>query len=55
VFEHRSKEGARIAENQFSFLLRRSTTKGNYLLWRLIERYQSKGRELHVFLLGKSV
>ena len=42
----------RIANNQFGFIPRKSTTKAIYLLQGLMESYQSKERDLHMVFIN---
>jgi len=45
----------RIANNQFGFIPRKSTTKAIYLLQGLMESYQSKERNLHMVLINLEI
>ena len=56
VIEHRLREHAKIAENQFGFILGRSTMEAIHILQRLIERFRVAEKDLHmVFIdLGKA-
>ena len=49
VIEHRLREHAKIAENQFGFIPERSTIEAIHILLRLIERFRVSKRDLHGF------
>ena len=51
VIEHRLRQNVTISENQFGFMLGRSTTEAIYLLRQLIERFRERKRNLHKFFI----
>ena len=51
VIEYRLRLETDIAENQFGFMPGRSTTEAIYLLRGLMEKYRSKGRDLHMVFI----
>ena len=48
VIKHRSRKEIHVLENQFSFMIGRSIIKIIYRLQSLMEKYQSKERNLHM-------
>ena len=51
VIEYRLRLETDIAEDQFGFMPERSTTETIYLLRGLMEKYRSKGRDLHMVFI----
>ncbi|GJV68078.1 retrovirus-related pol polyprotein LINE-1 [Tanacetum coccineum] len=51
VIERRLRREARVLENQFGFMLERSTTEAIHLLRSLIEKYKETQRDLHMAFL----
>ncbi|GJR62447.1 retrovirus-related pol polyprotein LINE-1 [Tanacetum coccineum] len=51
VIERRLKMGTRVSENQFGFMLGRSTTEAIHLLRSLMEKYRERQRDLHMAFL----
>ena len=51
VIEHRLRQNVKISENQFGFMLGRSTTDAIHLLHQLIERLRERKRNLHMFFI----
>ena len=51
VIEHRLREHAKIAENQFSFMPGRSTMEAIHILRRLIERFRVAKKDLHMVFI----
>ena len=51
VIEHRLREHAKIAENQFGFMIGRSTMEAIHILQRLIERFKVVEKDLHMVFI----
>ena len=51
VIEHRLREQAKIAKNQFGFMLERSTMEAIHILRRLIERFRVVEKDLHMIFI----
>ena len=51
VSEHRLRQNVTILENQFGFMLGRSTKEAIHLLRQLIERFRERKRNLHVVFI----
>ena len=51
VIEHRLREHAKIAKNQFGFMLGRSTMEAIHILRRLIERFRVAEKDLHMVFI----
>lgn len=48
LIEHRLREETTIAENEFGFMTWRSMTEVIFFIWKLMEKYKSKKRDLHI-------
>ena len=51
VIEHRLRQNVKISENQFGFMLGRSTTEAIHLLRQLIERFRERRKNLHMIFI----
>ena len=51
VIERRLRKETQVTENQFGFMPGRSTTEAIYLLRRMMERYHSNKRDLHMVFI----
>ena len=51
VIGHRLRKEEHISENQFGFVPRRSIAKAIYLLQSLMEKYQSRERDIHMVFI----
>ena len=51
VIKHRLREHAKIAKNQFGFMLGRSTMEAIHTLQRLIERFRVAKKDLHMVFI----
>ena len=51
VIERRLRKETQVTENQFGFMPGRSTTEAIYLLRRMMERYRSNKRYLHMVFI----
>ena len=52
VIEHRLREHTKIAENQFDFMLGRSTMEAIHILRKLIERFRMAEKDLHMIFIN---
>ena len=51
VIEHRLRMLTRVSEKQFGFMPGRSTMEAIYLLRRLVEKYRSTKKDLHMVFI----
>ena len=51
VIERRLRKETRVTDNQFDFMLGRSTMEAIYLIRRVMERYRTNKKDLHLFFI----
>jgi len=51
VIEHRLRQNVKISDNQFGFILWRSTTEAIHLLRQLIKRFRERKKNLHMVFI----
>jgi hypothetical protein len=51
IIEHRLRRVTNVTENQFGFMLGRSTMEAIFLIRRLMERCREQKKDMHIFLL----
>jgi len=51
VIERRLRKETRVTDNQFGFMLGRSTMEAIYLLRRVMQRYQTDKKDLHLVFI----
>jgi len=51
VIEYKLRQNVKLSENQFGFMLGRSTTEAIHLLHQLIEQFLERNRNLHMVFI----